>query len=192
LKNYQNLSGGGLDYSQASSIILLGNSNTWTDVAFTTKSSISANGVTASGQNQSSSYPMIAGAGGGKNLAGSSAATVKTQLGLYFSGQRDGFHAGTTAEASRDYTAYWPTSGSNGFDIILGKRAGTASSDEWHVAEGVDDASSTYAPNFGYRGGDTATDYHTANVGAFNTSTDGKDTYAISTGNVMSIWLTDA
>lgn len=194
LKNYQNLSGGGLDYSQGGSIILLGNSNTWTDVAFTTKSSRTANGVAASGQNQSSSYPMIAGAGGGKNLAGSDAATVKTQLALYFSGQRDGFHAAVSRSdtGARDYTAYWPTTGSSGFDVILAKRTGSGSSDEWHVAEGVDDASSTYAPNYGYRGGSTDVAYHTANVGAFNSSTDGKDTYAISTSNVMSIWLTDA
>ena len=193
LKNYQNLSGGGLDYSQGGSIILLGNSNTWTDVAFTTKSSRTANGVAASGQNQGSNYPLIAGAGGGKNLGGTDAATVKTQLALYFSGQRDGFHAGTTNEGGRDYTAYWPVgSGGDGFDIILAYRAGSPSTSEWHVAEGVDDASSTYAPNYGYRSGDASIEYHTANVGAFNSSTDGKDSYAINTSNVMSIWLTDA
>ena len=189
LRNHNNLSGGGIDYSQSNSVILLGNAVTWTDVAFTTKSSMTANGVTASGQNQSSNYPMIAGSGGGKNLTGSDAATVKTQLGLYFSGQRDGFHAD---RHTVDYDAYWPTSGSNGFGVILAKRDGSASSTEWHIAEGVDDATSTYAPNYGYRSGDTSVEYHTANVGAFNSSTSGKDTYAIGSSNVMSIWLTDA
>ena len=194
LKNHNNLSGGGIDYTASNAVMLLGNAKTWTDIAFTTKSSTTANGVAAGGRNQGSNYPLIAGSGGGKNLTGTNAATVKTQLGLYFSGQRDGFHSGATHTygGGTDYVAYWQSSGGDGYDIILAKREGSASTTEWHIAEGVSDATSTYAPNYGYRSGDLAVDYHTMNVGAFNNSTDGKDTYAITSSNVMSIWLTDA
>lgn len=197
LRNHQNLSGGGMDLTggNTNSVILLGNALTWTDVAFTTKSSLGANGVAASGLNQGSQYPMIAGSGGGANLQGTDAATVKTQLCLYFSGQRDGFHAGRfTTTPALDYDAWWPGTGgsSTGFDIILAYRAGSPSTEEWHIKDGVDTANSTYAPNYGYRHNSANLVYHTANVGGHNNSQDGKDTYAISTSNVMSIWLTDA
>ena len=197
LRNHQNLSGGGMDLTggNTNSIILLGNAVTWTDVAFTTKSSLTANGVAASGQNQGSQYPLIAGSGGGANLQGTDAATVKTQLCLYFSGQRDGFHAGRFGSGV-DYDAWWPGTGgaSTGFDIILAYRVGSVSTTEWHIKDGVDNASSTYAPNYGYRtdGTGTATTYLQANVGGHNTGTDGKTAYNISTSNVMSIWLTDS
>tara|TARA_B100000900_G_scaffold404732_1_gene413464 strand:- start:43 stop:1671 length:1629 start_codon:yes stop_codon:yes gene_type:complete len=197
LRNHQNLSGGGMDLTggNTNSIILLGNAVTWTDIAFTTKSSLGANGVAASGQNQGSQYPMIAGSGGGANLQGTDAATVKTQLCLYFSGQRDGFHAGRFGSGV-DYDAWWPGTGgaSTGFDIILAYRVGSVSTTEWHIKDGVDNASSTYAPNYGYRtdGTGTPSTYLQANVGGHNTGTDGKTAYNISTSNVMSIWLTDS
>ena len=191
LKNHNNLSGGGIDYTASNSVILLGNAKTWTDVAFTTKSSLTANGVAASGQNQGSKYPAIIGSGGGMNMTGTAAATVKTQAALYFSGQRDGFHADGSG-TSADYIANWPSpgGGSNGFGMILSKRSGSASTTEWHILDGNEVASSTFAPNYGYREGSGT--YHEANVGSWNSSSTGKTGYTISTSNVMSIWLTDA
>ena len=181
---------GGLNYTAGTSgSILLGPQfPTSGDIAFTTKSSRSANGVAASGANQSSAYPLL-----GSQLSGSDASTVKTELIKYFLGTRAGFHASNDSGgviSGRDYNATWSKS-SLSFDIILAQRAGSVNTTEWHIQDGVQAANSTYSPNYGYRSAPGNT-YNQAVVGSWISGSSAKSsTYNIDSGNVMSIWITD-
>ena len=181
---------GGLNYAAGTSgSILLGPQfPTSGDIAFTTKSSRSANGVAASGANQSSAYPLL-----GSQLSGSDASTVKTELIKYFLGTRAGFHASNDsggAPSGRDYNATWSKS-SLSFDIVLAHRTGSPNTTEWHIQDGVQAANSTYSPNYGYRYAPGNT-YDQDAVGSWSTGSSAKaSTYNIDSGNVMSIWITD-
>ena len=181
---------GGLNYAAGTSgSILLGPQfPTSGDIAFTTKSSRSANGVAASGANQSSAYPLL-----GSQLSGSDASTVKTELIKYFLGTRAGFHASNDsggAPSGRDYNATWSKSGLS-FDIVLAHRTGSPNTTEWHIQDGVQAANSTYSPNYGYRYAPGNT-YDQDAVGSWSTGSSAKaSTYNIDSGNVMSIWITD-
>ena len=188
-----NRTSGGLNYNSTSGSILLGPQfPTSGDIAFTTKSSRGANGVAASGANQSSAYPLL-----GSQLSGSDASTVKTELIKYFLGTRAGFHASNDVGGvitGRDYNATWSKSGLS-FDIILAQRASGGSSQpnttEWHIQDGVQAANSTYSPNYGYRYAPGNT-YDQDAVGSWSSGSSAKaQTYSIDSGNVMSIWITD-
>jgi len=182
------LADGGLEYANANNkngVMLLGPGFAATDVAITSKSSITANGVAASGANEGNNYPIIA----SSDLGNSDAATVKAQLALYFTGSRGGFDSGT-GEPSADYNANW-TKGGRSFSIFLAKRSGSADTDEWHLADGNNTSASTYSPNMGYRDGSGQV-YHQANVGSWSNDSLAKaSTYAIDASNVLSIWLSD-
>lgn len=181
---------GGLDYTSATSgsILLGAQFPTSGDIAFTTKSSRSADGVAASGANQSSAYPLL-----GSQLSGTDASTVKTELIKYFLGTRAGFHASNNSGGQRpgiDYIATWSKS-SLSFDIILARREGSPQTDEWHIQDGVQAANSTYSPNYGYRYAPGNT-YDQDAVGSWSSGSAAKaSTYNIDSGNVMSIWITD-
>ena len=182
------LADGGIFYDNGTNkngVMLLGPSFAATDVAITSKSSASANGVAASGANEGSNYPIIA----SSDLGNSDAATVTAQLALYFLGARAGFDSGT-GEPSADYNANW-TKGSRSFSIFLAKRAGSANTTEWHLADGNNTSASTYAPNMGYRNASGQV-YHGGNVGSWSNNSVAKaSTYAIDSSNVLSIWLSD-
>jgi hypothetical protein len=185
-----NLSNGGLNYSSGdSAFIKLHSSLGLTDVAFTTKSSVNANGVTATGQNLGGHYPLVA----SNDIIGTDASTIKTQLVNYFGGYGEGFHAGETNTA--DYTGGWrdPSNTSHYFEIVLCFRDGvqslTSADAEWHIVDGDSSATSnggTYASNYGYR---ESGSYPASNVGTMTGN--GGTRYGISSSNVMSIWVTD-
>ena len=186
-----NLSSGGLNYSSGdSAFIKLHSSLGLTDVAFTTKSSVSANGVTATGQNLGSHYPLVA----STDIIGTDASTIKTQLVNYFGGYGEGFHAGESGTLA-DYTGGWrdPNNTSHVFEIVLCFRDGAQSLNsadaEWHIVDGDSSATSTggtYASNYGYR---ESGSYPASNVGTMTGQTGTR--YGISSSNVMSIWVTD-
>jgi len=186
-----NLSNGGLNYSSGdSAFIKLHNSLGLTDVAFTTKSSVNANGVTATGQNLGSHYPLVA----STDIIGTDASTIKTQLVNYFGGYGEGFHAGESG-TSADYTGGWrdPNNTSHVFEIVLCFRDGVQSlssgDSEWHIVDGDSSATSTggtYASNYGYR---ESPSYPASNVGTMTGQAGSRS--SISSSNVMSIWVTD-
>ena len=182
------LTDGGIYYANGNNsngVMLLGPGFAATDVAITSKSSVDANGVAASGANQGSNYPIIA----SSDLGNSDAATVQAQLALYFTGSRAGFDSGT-GEPSADYNANW-TKASRSFSIFLAKRGGSAQTDEWHLADGNNTSASTYTPNMGYRDASGQV-YHAGNVGSWSNDSLAKaSTYAIDASNVLSIWLSD-
>ena len=187
-----NLSNGGLNYSSGdSAFIKLHNSLGLTDVAFTTKSSVSADGVAATGVNSGGHYPLIASTG----IIGTDAATIKTQLVNYFGGYGEGFHASEPGNSPSDYQGGWEDPNNSGevFEIVLCYREGSqslsAGSCEWHIVDGDSSANSTggtYASNYGYR---ESGSYPAANVGTMNQQAGSRS--AISSSNVMSIWVTD-
>ncbi len=185
-----NLSSGGLNYSSGdSAFIKLHSSLSLTDVAFTTKSSVTANGVAATGANVGSHYPLVA----STDIIGSDASTIKTKLVEYFGGYGEGFHAGEGGTA--DYTGGFrdPNNTSHHFEIVLCYRDGgqtlAGSAMEWHIVDGDSSATSTggtYASNYGYR---VSSSYGSANAGTMNPTAGSRS--SISSSNVMSIWVTD-
>ncbi len=185
-----NLSSGGINYSSGdSAFIKLHSSLGLTDVAFTTKSSVTADGVAATGANVGSHYPLIA----STDIIGSQASTIKTKLVEYFGGYGEGFHAGEASSA--DYTGGFrdPNNTSHHFEIVLcyrdGGQALSGSSQEWHIVDGDSSATSTggtYASNYGYR---VSSSYGSANAGTMNGFAGSRST--VSSSNVMSIWVTD-
>jgi hypothetical protein len=187
-----NLSSGGLNYSSgSSSFIKLHSSLGLTDVAFTTKSSKTADGVAATGQNLGGHYPLIA----STDIIGTDASTIKTQLVNYFGGYGEGFHASETGDATSDYQGGWrdPSNTNDVFEIVLCYRGGaqncSSGSSEWHIVDGDSSATSTggtYASNYGYR---ESGSYPAANVGTMANQAGTR--HGISSSNVMSIWVTD-
>ena len=183
-----NLSNGGLDYTSISgSVITLGTGFNIVDVAITSKSSKTGNGVAATGQNQQSALPLIA----SNDLAGTQASQCREALANFFEGSGTGFSVGGTSE---DFAAYWSKSGSNPsgpFEIHLGFREGSKTTNEFHLADGDSSVGTTYAANIGWR---LATqNYGGAFVGSWTSNPGGKDSvYTIDSGNVLSIWLSDA
>ena len=186
-----NLSNGGLDYTSISgSVITLGTGFNIVDVAITSKSSKTGNGVAATGQNQQSALPLIA----SDDLAGTEAAQARQRLADFMEGSATGFSVGgqTGGQVNEDYAAYWSKSGSNPtgpFEIHLGYREGSKTTSEFHFVDGNKDPGATYSPNVGWRDDGT---HGGANVGSWShgTSTKGS-TYTIDSGNVLSIWLSD-
>jgi len=177
LKNYNLNNGLALNYSGSSSVILLGSGFNATDIAITSKSSMTANGVTATGQNQLSALPLTL-----ADLSGSNVATVSTLLLNYFKGTGSGFHS------VDEYSTGWVKAGQGTFDISLYYREGSPNTDEWHIADGTSAISTTYYSNIGYRTGA----YPARNVGSWSSGTGAKNSiYQISSTNVLSIWLTD-
>ena len=183
-----NLSNGGLDYTSISgSVITLGTGFNIVDVAITSKSSKTGNGVAATGANQQNALPLIA----SNDLAGTEASQCREALSNFFEGSGTGFSVGGTSE---DFAAYWSKSGSNPsgpFEIHLGFREGNKTVNEFHLADGYTSSGSTYAPNIGWR---VATqNYGGAFVGSWSSNQGGKDSaYIIDSGNVLSVWLSDA
>lgn len=186
-----NLSSGGLNYvSGDSSFRKMHSSMNIVDVAFTTKSSITANGVAATGQNQSSVYPLVA----SNDLRGQTAQDItntRTALANYFgNGNGEGFHAAYSTGTTSDYNAGWYKN-SLGFEIILGYRSGSQSLDEWHIADGNAADGSTHAPNYGYRDAPAQPYDGPGTAGSWSDSTSTKSGYQVSSSNVMSIWVSD-
>jgi hypothetical protein len=187
-----NLSGGGLDYSSISgAVVLLGTGFNIVDVAITSKSSKTGNGVDATGQNQQSALPLVA----YRDLAGTEAALARQRLADFFEGSATGFSIGGNVGGTptEDYAAYWSKSGANPtgpFEMHLGYREGNKSTEEFHLADGNNAAGSTFAPNIGWRTGGQS--YSQSNLGSWSSSSSGKDAvYTIDSGNVLSIWLSD-
>ena len=186
-----NLSNGGLDYTSISgSVITLGTGFNIVDVAITSKSSKTGNGVAATGQNQQSALPLIA----SNDLAGTQASQCREALANFFEGSGTGFSVGAGPGGyPEDFAAYWSKSGSNPtgpFEIHLGYREGNKTTNEFHLADGYTSSGGTYAPNIGWRVASQS--YGGAYVGSWSSSTSGKSGYAIGSGNVLSVWLSDA
>lgn len=182
MQNY-NLSSGGLNYSSGnSSFVRLHSSLNLVDVAITSKSSRTANGIAATGQNQASVLPLVA----SNDLTGSASATARAKLAEYFGGYGEGFHAVTNGTG--DYNAGWSKAGLGNFEIVLSYRNGTQTTSEWHIADGDIIDNNTYGPNVGYRNSGT----NGATVGSWTDNSSTKSsTYNISSSNVLSIWVTD-
>ena len=186
-----NLSNGGLDYTSISgAVVLLGTGFNIVDVAITSKSSKTGDGVAATGQNQQSALPLIA----SNDLAGTQASQCREALANFFEGSGTGFSVGAGPGGyAEDYAAYWSKSGSNPsgpFEIHLGFREGNKTTTEFHLADGYTSSGGTYAPNIGWRVASQS--YGGAYVGSWSSSTSGKSGYAIGSGNVLSVWLSDA
>jgi hypothetical protein len=160
------------------------------DVAFTTKSSITANGVAATGQNQNSVYPLVA----SNDLRGQATQDItdtRTALANYFgNGNGEGFHAAYDTGTTSDYDAGWYKN-SLGFEIILSYRGGSQVLDEWHIADGNASDGSTHAPNYGYRDASGQPYDGPGTAGAWSDSSATKTGYGVSSSNVMSIWVSD-
>ena len=189
LQNY-NLSNGGLNYSGGdSSVIVLHSSFNFVDVAFTSKSSVTGDGLTATGQNQGGVYPLVA----SESIAGSGASSARTALTAYFGQGGQAITFG--GSSNQDYTAHWNKAGSNSvsgnFETHLSFRDGSKTLTEWQICDGNNTQGATYAPNIGYR--DTTNTYSGANVGSWTSNSDNKgSTYVIDASNVLSIWVSDA
>ena len=182
-----NQSNHGLNYSSGtSSFTKLHNSMGLVDMAVTSKSSRSRNGVTATGANQNSAYPLIA----SNDLSGSESGACRLALTAYFGGYGEGFSSGS---GSGDHNAVWQPSGNGGpYEIHLSYRDGSQTLGEWHIADGFTSAGTTYAPNVGYRN-DTGGSYDGAVVGSWASSNTTKaSTYLIDSSNVLSVWVSDA
>lgn len=184
-----NLLNGGLDYSSISgSVVLLGAGFDIVDVAITSKSSKGNNGVNATGQNEQSALPLVA----SNDLAGTQASQARQRLADFFEGTDTGFSIGgyVGGTPNEDYAAYWSKSGAGPFEMHLGYREGNKSTEEFHIADGNNAPGSTFAPNIGWRGGGAS--YSQSNLGSWSSDQSGKNSaYAIGSGNVVSIWLSD-
>ena len=187
-----NLSNGGLDYTSISgSVVTLGTTFNIVDVAITSKSDKTGNGVVPTGENQESALPLIASA----DLAGTQAAQCREALANFFAGSGTGFSVGgsTGGSVNEDYAAYWSKSGASPtgpFEIHLGIREGSKTTTEFHLADGNTSAGATYSPNIGWRVDNT---HGGSKVGSWSNGTGEKDAqYNIDGGNVLSVWLSDA
>ena len=187
-----NLSNGGLDYTSISgAVVLLGTGFNIVDVAITSKSSKTGNGVAATGANQQSALPLIA----SNDLAGTQAAQCRQALADFMEGSGTGFSVGgqTGGVVNEDYAAYWSKSGASPtgpFEIHLGIREGNKTTTEFHFVDGNTDSGATYTPNIGWRVDST---HGGANVGSWSHGTSSKSSdYAIDSSNVLSIWLSDS
>ena len=183
-----NLSNGGLNYSSGtSSFVKLHSTFNLVNFAVTSKSSVTGNGITATGENEGSVLPLIA----SDDLSGAGAATLRVALAEYFGGYGEGVSAGGSAP---DHNASWSKSGggvSGPWEIHLSFRDGNKSLEEWHIADGMSSAGTTYAPNIGYRNINAS--YAGANVGSWSSSSTGKSsTYEIDASNVLSCWVSDS
>ena len=181
--NY-NQSNYGLNYSSgSSSFTKLHSSFNLVDFAVTSKSSVTGDGLTATGQNQGSALPLIA----SNDLAGTNTSGARLALAAYFGGYGQGFSCGGTQE---DYDAHWSKNGGP-YEIHLGFRETSQSLDEWQLADGNNTSGATYAPNIGYR--ISAQSYSGANVGSWSSNSVGKGgTYLVGSSNVLSCWVSDA
>ena len=187
-----NLSNGGLDYTSISgAVVTLGSSFNIVDVAITSKSDKTGNGVAPTGENQQSALPLIASV----DLAGTQAAQCREALAHFFDGSGQGFSVGgsTGGSVNEDYAAYWSKSGASPtgpFEIHLGFREGTQSTTEFHLADGNTTAGATYSPNVGWRIDGT---HGGSKVGSWSSGNAEKDAqYNIDGSNVLSIWLSDS
>ena len=189
------ISGGtALNYSADFAQIMLGNDITVTDIAITSKSSKTLANIYATGQNQSSAYPLIA----NSDLAGADVAYGKPALFNFFTGTGGGvsgfYYSGASQSghfSNKHYEMYW-SKVSLDFAIVLFNRGGAPQTDHWHIASGQHQSTSTYFPNVGYRG-HPGYSFEGEYVGSWNDSgsTAHSATYDISNSNVLSIWLTD-
>lgn len=187
-----NLSNGGLDYTSISgSVVTLGTGFNIVDVAITSKSDKTGNGLVATGENQQSALPLIA----SDDLAGTEAAQCREALAHFFDGSGQGFSVGgqTGSSVNEDYAAYWSKSGSSPtgpFEIHLGIREGSKTTTEFHLADGNTSPGATYSPNIGWRVDGT---HGGSKVGSWSNGTAEKDQqYNIDGGNVLSVWLSDS
>jgi|14_taG_2_1085336.scaffolds.fasta_scaffold26680_3 hypothetical protein len=185
-----NVSSAGLNYSgvDSSSIRLNASGFVATDFALTTKSSVTADGVAATGSNQSSAYPLTK-----ANVMGNSTAAPIAKILDYFEGSGTSVHIGSGDSSSgnvyNDTDAHMKISGdSNHYEAMFGRRNGVVPGTEWGV-DGHYNPGSTYAPNWGYRN-TSGQDYSGAWAGSWAHSTAAKTGYEIDSGNVLSIWLT--
>ena len=187
-----NLSNGGLDYTSISgSVITIGTGFNIVDVAITSKSDKTGNGVVATGENQGSVLPLIA----SDDLAGTQAAQCREALAHFFDGSGTGFSVGgsTGGSINEDYAAYWSKSGNSvtgPFEIHLGVREGSKTTTEFHLADGNTTPGATYSPNIGWRVDGT---HGGSKVGSWSNGTSEKDQqYNIDGSNVVSVWLSDS
>jgi hypothetical protein len=185
-----NVSSGGLNYSgvDSSSIRLNASGFVATDFALTTKSSVTAEGVTATGDNQSSAYPLTK-----ANVMGNSTAAPIVKILDYFEGSGTSVHIGTGGTTSgntyNDTDAHFKISGdSNHYEGMFGRRDNVIPGVEWGI-DGINSVGSTYAPNWGYRN-NAGQDYSGAWAGAWQSGTGAKTGYEIASDNVLSVWLT--
>ena len=188
---------GGLDYTAAHSILLLGPSFNGTDMLFTDKTSMAANGITTNeSYDPASVYPLRL----SSDLQGSSAGAAKTAMLQYFEGTHSGLSAQfgyTTNASTRMYSAYW-SKGTYKFSTILSNRTGIPQDDHWYVVNNYDGSGGstlTYFANYGYRGSDGSGSHDSAHVGAWVGATTGSIVppvdSLVDSGNVMSIWITN-
>ena len=187
-----NLSNGGLDYTSISgSVVTLGSGFDAVDVAITSKSDKTGNGVVATGENQGNVLPLIA----SNDLAGTQASQCRQALANFFDGSGQGFSVGgsTGGSINEDYAAYWSKSGngvSGPFEIHLGIREGSKTTTEFHLADGNTTAGATYSPNIGWRVDGT---HGGSKVGSWSHgSTEKAQQYNIDGSNVLSVWLSDS
>jgi len=185
-----NVSSGGINYSgvDSSSIRLNTSSFVATDFALTTKSSVTADGVAATGDNQGSAYPLTK-----ANVMGNSTAAPIVKILDYFEGSGTSVHIGaggsSSGNAYNDTDAHFKISGdSNHFEGMFGRRDNVIPGVEWGI-DGLSSPGSTYAPNWGYRN-NVGQDYSGAWAGAWQSGTGAKTGYEIASDNVLSVWLT--
>ena len=187
-----NLSNGGLDYTSISgSVVTLGTAFNIVDVAITSKSDKTGNGLVATGENQQNALPLIA----SDDLAGTEAAQCREALAHFFDGSGTGFSVGgsTGGNINEDYAAYWSKSGASPtgpFEIHLGIREGSKTTTEFHLADGNTSSGATYSPNIGWRVDGT---HGGSKVGSWSNGTAEKaQQYNIDGSNVLSVWLSDS
>jgi hypothetical protein len=181
---------GSIQYSGVtSSSIAVGSAFNITDFAMTTKSSITGDTVSPTGNNENSTYPIRK-----ANILGSSAVAAQTKVLDYWSGTGSSVHIGNSTGDNIDYytdTNAYLQSTVGGvtahYELMLGRRGGDIPGTEWGI-DGHGDPGSTYAANWGYR--NTSSTYGGSFVGSWHSSTNPKTGYEIGATNVMSLWIT--
>ena len=185
-----NNSSGGINYASgdSSSIRLNASGFVATDFALTTKSSVTADGVAATGSNQASAYPLTK-----ASILGNSTASAITKVIDYFDGSGTYVHIGslnaTSGAVFNDSDAHFRVAGSTlHFEGLFGGRDGTIPGTEWGI-DGNENPGSTHGNNWGYRSA-SPQNYSGASAGAWHHSEIQKAGYEIDSGNVMSAWIT--
>ena len=186
-----NTSSAGINYASgdSSSIRLNASGFVATDFALTTKSSVTADGVAATGSNQGSAYPLTK-----ANVMGNSTAAPIVKILDYFEGSGTSVHIGggigtSSGNVYNDADAHFKISGdSNHFEGMFGRRDSVIPGTEWGI-DGHANPGSTFAPNWGYRNSPGQT-YGGAWAGSWTDSTGSKTGYEIDSANVLSAWIT--
>lgn len=184
LKNVGQIDNSIASYPGDVGVVLLGNGFSATDIAFTSKSSKTIIDVSPTGENEAGALPLRL-----SNWGGPDASSARQALLDFFRGMREGFMA-SEDDGGADFNSGVTAAGLGTFQTILFERGGSIDTDEWYIADGDANASTTYTANYGYRESGSGSG---AYVGSWSDSNSfSRDSqYAIDSGNVMSIWLTD-